>query len=276
MNPTDAIGRRERAWRAAAVLSALWFVVGLLRFRRELSLVHSPALQALRIGHSLLAAGALSVLLARRRTMSATACILVVVVVTLTGLFPVWVAQTVLAKAGEHAALFLGPAFAMLAIATLAPEPSWVGLALIGALALESTVLAHMVNEPGEPSTVLLFSAVTVLLHLYRMKHLHNDIRLAALEAERVTLGRLARVLLAMRDLSNTPLQVLVLELELIKQRGGVDDLVIQRMETAVGSLRELRGIVKELEEQIPFEYGDPAIDSIDLLNSEVRRLRGR
>jgi hypothetical protein len=125
-------------------------------------------------------------------------------------------------------------------------------------------VRAHLAVE--EPWATIAFGAFAFGIFLYRtrMLRLEHEAMLAHAEAE--SLRRLARVSLAVRDLSNTPLQTLRLSTELLRRHDTESAARIDQMERALSRLEELERVLVRYEARTQWRPGDESFDPLAVL----------
>ena len=171
--------------------------------------------------HVLCALCVLGVLRWRRRELSSSLGMILFIVVMLP-VFPiVWYSQTVRTAANLDWSLFIGHKLAALIFAALTPGAMALGLLFIGLLAVEATVQSFKVGlsaVPGEPwaTLVVMVGALFILINRTRTSALERQFQRTRLATE--SAAEFASVALAIGDLTNTPLQVLTLEVEILRQ----------------------------------------------------------
>lgn len=214
----------------------------------------------------------------RRRASSLFVCQLVFAALTLYYLPEHWVTELHAADRGLLRDPLASHQFLLIGIALLSPGSPWLGAGLIAAATCSSfpmwwTLTAlhpHLARATGEPWTMLLYSAIAAAF--LAMRALRSDAmrRLAHAEAERDALARVARLFLAVRDRTNTPLQTLTFGAALLRRRGRDADPVLASMERAVDRLKELTTLLAEAETW----HGAPIDTSADL-KREVEEASG-
>lgn len=117
---------------------------------------------------------------------------------------------------------------------------------------------------------------IAIVLLVYRLRGLANERRMVRAQAEAAALDRFAHVALALRDLSNTPLQTLELGVSLLRTRAPELAPDIARLERALGRLHQLNGVLARYESDLTWAPGDDALDSEAVIRRAVRRLRER
>jgi hypothetical protein len=111
----------------------------------------------------------------------------------------------------------------MVTCAILAPA-LWIGVAGIAAYAtsaatLLATLQPNAAAPVGEPWATIAFGAFAIILLGYRLRQARLERRIVLERAQLEATERLATVLLAVRDLSNTPLQTIAIAAELARSR---------------------------------------------------------
>jgi hypothetical protein len=167
-----------------------------------------------------------------------------------------WSANTALAMTRSWAP-FQAEKLGLLAVAILAPPSMVAGIGSIATLAASPIAQFYLFDRetrerfPSEPWAISIYAVFALLLYLYRLRaralaHKMQDALLTA-----ASLEKLSRVLLAFRDFSNTPLQVLRLTAEVMVVRCPQAGRLVDRMTRALDRLEELNSIVSRYEEQV-------------------------
>jgi hypothetical protein len=132
----------------------------------------------------------------------------------------------------------------MLGIASLAPADPLLPSLLIVALGVQRVVLRFLLGSapvaPGEPWITLIYAVIAVGMLLSRARRREAVERAARAMAHAAALERVARLLLAVRDRANTPLQTIALGTAIVKRRGTAEPRVTAAMDRAVRRLRRL------------------------------------
>lgn len=191
-----------------------------------------PALMAVDIIHFLIAATI--TLLMWRRTWSTRACDLAFVIATAPFIVGMWLPQTY-DLGGDLVEPMLAHHFLLLGIAVVAP--SWrSGAAMIVVFIVHALALSHMLVEAvgsspaldREPWFTLVFGVFAAMLLYTRERRRKLEKRLSAAEGRAQMLAQVSRVLLALRDRANTPLQTLEVAISLLEE--GHDTPATQAM----------------------------------------------
>ena len=167
-----------------------------------------------------------------------------------------------------------GHRLVMLAISVLAPSSLWLGGGLIAAFALEAVVLWYAlglathpgVRSPWEPWVTLIYGAVALAMLAYRVRSHTIELKLREARAEAEALERLARLFLAVRDATNTPLQTLELCLTLLERRHPESAPTTQAMERALRRVRSLTQRLGSVDPLVVWREGDESFDADTLL----------
>jgi hypothetical protein len=154
-----------------------------------------------------------------------------------------------------------------LAVALLAPPRIWSGAVSV-ALFVGSAVLQWMMlgpqakaRAPAEPWAILAFGTFAAGIYAYRIYTWRKEQRLADALAEARIAERLSRIVLALQDLANTPLQTLELTSALLADRGAAPTL-IERMQRALARLRDLNRIMAHYSPTRSVWQGQASLDS--------------
>jgi hypothetical protein len=169
-----------------------------------------------------------------------------------------------------------------LTVAILAPE-RWVGLLCIFAFALIPVVQFFSLDpaqqariDTSEPLVMLVYGAVAAVLLLYRLRGLATERALVQAQTEAADARRTARLLLAVRDLSNTPLQVIALASAAARRRSPGLGEPLDRLDRALERLRALHQPLKAYEADLEWRPGDESIDAEAVLAAAEAQARAR
>ncbi len=230
-----------------------------------------PVLRVLHLGWALLLLG---LLLVRRSHLSIRwleSCFTAAVLPFL----PIFaLAEHAMTTAGLVWVPMTGHRLVMLAISVLAPTSPWLGGGLICAFGLEAVVLwyglglgAHPgVQSPWEPWGTLIYGVVALGMLGYRVRNHAIELKLREARAEAEALERLARLFLAVRDATNTPLQTLELCLTLLERRHPESAPTTATMERAVRRVRSLTQRLGSVDPLVVWREGDESFDADTLL----------
>jgi hypothetical protein len=136
-----------------------------------------------------------------------------------------------------------------MAVALLAPTRVWSGavsIALfVGSAALHWSLFtpAQRARAPDEPWAILAFGTFAAGIYAYRVYTQRKEQHMAEALGEARISERLPRIVLALQDLANTPLQTLELTSALLAHRGASPAL-IERMQRSLARLRDLNRLM--------------------------------
>jgi hypothetical protein len=265
---------RARAWRGTVVGCVLAILTELAYVFIDAEVFDGTSLPALRALHALWMLVLLGVLLVRRQRLRADlieACFAGAVLPFL----PIFaVAEHAMTGAGLVWVPMTGHRLVMLALGVLAPTGLWLGGGLIAAFALEAVVLWYAlglghhpgVRSPWEPWVTLIYGGVALAMLAYRVRTFTIELELRQARAEAEALERLARLFLAVRDATNTPLQTLELGLALLRKRGPELASSLAPMERAVERLRLLAQRLGIADPLVVWREGDESFDAEEML----------
>jgi hypothetical protein len=180
----------------------------------------------------------------------------------------VWRASTVLALGSVGWVPFQTEKLGALTVAALAPPSPWAGALSIGLFV--GSALVHFASfDPivrarllAEPWATLAYGVFGLLLYIYRLHALSTERKIAELRAARRAVEHVSRMLLAVRDFSNTPLQTLYLTTALLRSRRTSDSELLDRMDRSLARLRELNEIMSGYESQVGWRDGEESLDA--------------
>lgn len=263
-----------RSWRGAFFGNLLVALTELAYAFIDYQVFRGPVLPALRVLHVLWVLGVLGMLFARRRRLTQrliNACfaggvlpflpIFAMAEYAMTGTELIWVPMT-------------GHRLVMLAIGVLAPTGLLLGGGLIASFALEAVVLWYAlglgvhpgVRSPWEPWVTLIYGGVALGMLAYRVRSHNIELKLREVRAEAEALERVARLFIAVRDATNTPLQTLELSIALLRKRSPESEPTIAAMERAVQRLRSLAQRLGSVDPLLVWREGDESFDAEAML----------
>lgn len=266
---------RARVWRGTvlgAVLVALTeLAYTFIDYRVFQGALLLPVVRVVHLVGALLLLGLLLVRRSRLSTGQLELCFAIAVL----SFLPVFVlAEQAMTSSGLVWVPMTGHRLVMLALSVLAPASLWLGGGLIAAFALEAVVLwyglglaSHPgVRSPWEPWVTLIYGGVALAILGYRVRNQTIELKLREARAEAEALERLARLFLAVRDATNTPLQTLELSLALLKRRHPESTPTAETMERAVQRLRSLTQRLGSVDPLVVWREGDESFDADTLL----------
>ncbi|MFP2928331.1 hypothetical protein ACLESO_24685 [Pyxidicoccus sp. 3LG] len=261
--------RRVRAWRSTTSAAALVTVTELAYVFIDLKVYPEPWMALARAAHVGLCVALLGWLLVRRETSTArlTSGVFVAMVVPMLPLF----AYAEVSMAATHTvwAPLMGHRLVMLGVGLFAPAGFGMGAGLIGAFALESVLLWYglrlgerLPDMVWEPWVTLVYGVVAGAMLAFRVRTRRTEYRLRRARAEAESLERLARLFLAVRDASNTPLQTLQVGTTLLRQRAPECAAVLDSMERALQRLQGLTDRMASSDPLLVWREGEESFDA--------------
>lgn len=171
---------------------------------------------------------------------------------------------------------------ACVVMALLAPE-LWAAFVAI-ALHVASASLVLLTVGPAlretivfEPVGTLAFGFVGGGLALYRRRRLMLEREVATAHAEALAKERLARTMLALRDLSNTPIQTIELCAEILRLQGSsAEPVIVARLQRAVARLHEMSELLRQYHRGMTWLDEDTSINAVEALESSLLPAKDR
>jgi hypothetical protein len=263
-----------RAWRGTVMGTVLTALTELAYAFIDHEVFHGGPLPALRVLHVLWALLLMGLLLTRRRRLS-TAGVEACFAGGVLPFLPLFaLAEHAMARTGLLWVPMTGHRLLMLVLGVMAPTSLWLGGVLIGAFALEAVVLWYSlglgthpgVRSPWEPWVTLIYGGVALAVLAYRVRSFDIELKLREARAEAEALERLARLFLAVRDATNTPLQTLELSIALLQRRHPECASTTDTMERAVQRLRSLAQRLGIADPLVVWREGDESFDAETVL----------
>jgi hypothetical protein len=215
-------------------------------------------------------------LFARRKSVTVRVCASVFLINTACLATTLFVVNRQLAEHAPLWAPFQPNKLGALVVALLAPQ-AWVGVLSIAAYIVPP--LIQLATFPaavrarlavGEPWATIAFGVFALALLVYHLHRLELERRMSAAYADAVAKEQLARSLLAVRDLSNTPLQTIELSLALLRAGGPAAEpahaAAFDRVERAIHSLRDLNRLLSDRIEHVAWSPDHESFDSVERL----------
>jgi hypothetical protein len=247
MNRLEEIVRRS-AWRStmvAGLLNGVGTPLDIVIGRAVPHMPWWPDVSASAIGWAI----GFGLLARRKAPPSMRVCSILFVLNTTAITVALWVTGAQYAASGIMP--FQANKLGVIAAAILAPE-AWAGLVSIG-LYTASAVVQLMTLAPAlrggfalEPGAMLVFGAFSILLLTDRLRRTASERRLLVARAEADAALKLADLSLRVRDLSNTPLQTIMLETALIRDE---DASLAPRLDRIDRALQRLTALNRELDD---------------------------
>lgn len=258
------------AWRSAVAGAVLVILAELAFGAIGIQLFGVTDVFLFRVAHVGIAVLTLIVLRLRRRTTTVQDGVVAFFVLTLP-LFPLfWVAEAEMLARGLPWAPFVGHKLVIVGLAVLMPGPPVFAMILIGAISLQvvTQYYAFGIAEPasfisaGEPWVTLVYAGVGVFLVAFRYHHRQIARQAARARAQAEALGEIARFLLALRDMANTPIQALEIDTAILERRHPESAEALKRMRQEVGQLREMSRILARYDAAARWDPGEESFDA--------------
>src|SRR5262249_8383675 len=109
-----------------------------------------------------------------------------------------------------------------------------------------------------------------------RLRRQAIERKMAHAQAEAASLERFTRSMLAVRDLTNTPLQTLELNVALMARRLPEERAHLDRMQRALDAFRRLNGILDAYDLGSRCRQGDESFDPVMILKGDGERRQAR
>jgi hypothetical protein len=158
-----------------------------------------------------------------------------------------------------------GPKLLFLTLAVLVPGHYRVNALLMLAAAAESIALWALLDFPvdqlrrlpPEPWMTLFFGVFSALLLVFRYRDERVIRQLALSRVQAELLEGQARIFLSVRDLSNSPLQVLLISMQLLRKNSREQHPELDTMNRAVERLARVNKVLSRFEYQLRWEGDD-------------------
>jgi hypothetical protein len=165
--------------------------------------------------------------------------------------------------------------------ALLAPVPLWSGLIAIAMFLGGAEIHWYLFDAAdrarlagGQAGVLWVYAMFGVVLLVFRYRRVEAERARLRAEGEAAALERLARTLLALRDLANTPLQTIEIGVALLGHTQGDQHPLLERIERAVTRLREGYELVGTYDSHIRWEHGAESFDPLEVLQHPHSRSR--
>jgi hypothetical protein len=147
-------------------------------------------------------------------------------------------------------------------IASLLTPEFWVGLVSILGYTFSGVIQYEYFFPPevqeridsAEPWPLLAFGLAGVLALIYRFRRVQLEQELAQMQAQNFAIRRLANAFLNIRDLMNTPLQVIELSVDALRKSDQPQKPDLDRIDRSVQNLREINSVLVEHEKEIEWQ----------------------
>jgi hypothetical protein len=185
----------------------------------------------------------------------------------------VWLSNADYARSQAHWVPFQVNRLGMVTVALLTPR-LWVGLLGIGGYA-GSALLEWFLFDPAvrqrldasAPWAVVAYALFAVVLLVVATRRLDMLERSLAVEAGAIALERRARTVLAVRALTNTPLQTIGAQTALLGLRHPELDSELTAIRRAMARLHDINQVLARYEGSVRWGPGDIALDPLAILH---------
>jgi hypothetical protein len=267
------VDRQARiAWRGAmmaALLNAFGAPLELLVAHDVTDMPRWPPLAAGAVGALLLL---LLALFRHRPTRLGAATAFTVNTASILGML--WIVDMHWATLGPQWAAFQENKLGAITVALLTPElvvgigniVAYAGSAVAFWLWLPPALRAQVVH--GEPWATCIFAAFGLALLVVNARRFVLERRLVEEQQEAASFQRLARVLLAVREFANTPLQTITCIAGVIRLRHPAASREVAAIDRALERMRELNAILSQHADSVRWTAEDTAFDAAERLRS--------
>jgi hypothetical protein len=209
----------------------------------------------------IIAAILLLLLFIRRKTPSVKFAAIIYLVNSAAVAFALLSTNIEFAVAEKHWVPFQASKLGSLIAALLTPE-FWVGLVSILGYTFSAVIQYEYFFPPeararidaAEPWPLLAFGLAGVLALIYRFRRIQVEQELAQMQARNFAIRRLANAFLNIRDLMNTPLQVIELSVDALRKSDQPQKPALDRIDRSVQNLREINSVLVEHEKEIEWQ----------------------
>ena len=147
-------------------------------------------------------------------------------------------------------------------VAAIVAPGFWIGLLSIFAYALSALVQFEFFFPPeikagmdaAEPWPIVVFALAGGFALVYRFRRIQLEQEVARLQAHNFAIKRLANAFLDIRDLMNTPLQVIELSVDLLRRSKEPPKPLLDRIDRSVQNLIEINSVLVRHEKEIEME----------------------
>ena len=147
-------------------------------------------------------------------------------------------------------------------VAALLATGFWVGLVGILVHSLSAYAQFQFFFPPelkarvagSEPWPIFAFALAGVLAMIYGFRRAQLEQESVRVQAQNFAIRRLAHAFLSIRDLMNTPLQVIELSIDLLRKSNEPAEPLLDRADRSVESLREINSVPVQYEKEIEWQ----------------------
>jgi hypothetical protein len=214
------------------------------------------------------ALGLLGFLIPQRKHPSLAAGRIVFALIPIPALPTFWLLAHDRAAHGHPLEIHFREALTSIIVAVVTPPRAAISIALIAAFSVESFILfwegqtSHWWS--WQPWTNFLYACCTMGIALYQAHRQRREVAMIVELEQAAALQRLTRAYLAVRDVVNTPLQILQVSLSLLSTRNPEASDLTRTMQRSVERLNELNHLLaaeaSAMDSQPGAESFDPTI----------------
>jgi len=113
----------------------------------------------------------------------------------------------------------------------------------------------------AEPWPILAFGLAGVLALIYRFRHALLEQEVARIQAQNFAIRELANAFLNIRDLMNTPLQVIEISVNMLRNSNETPPAVLDRIDRSVQGLRKINALLVQHEKEIEWQAKRRQVD---------------
>ena len=179
---------------------------------------------------------------------------------------------------GRFLAPLIGFKLMAMSMAVAPPRPTWTGYAVIslcGLIPVLFFLFLPAALRPGisalEPWHSLLYAVIAAVLLRQRLKAMELEKSLVTVKIQKHAMNELAQIMLALRDLTNTPLQAIDLTAALLEKGHLSSEVAAAHLQAAIAKLRELSHTLESYEGQVDWQVASPSFTAKRLLREKTR-----
>lgn len=166
--------------------------------------------------------------------------------------------------------------FAVL-IALIAPAPAWIGYVLIGCCIVFPSLQALFITTDmavqtnyRDPWLTIIYAILAFIVFKYRIHAQKVEIELIETKSKEKSLKYFSDISMAIRDLTNSPLQSIDLVTDLLEQNNITPEKAGSLLRPNIKKLHDLSNMMAEQHEKLNRpEYQQASFDSIELLKQK-------
>ena len=197
-------------------------------------------------------------------------------------LFASTVTNLELSAAHVHYDPFQSCKLIALVFAIVAVAPSWVGFFVIGMCGITPVILYYALSEDfrsgmgvQEPWLTLFYAIVALAVFIHQLKSSELEQKYMQVQAQKTALDHVAKAMLALRDLSNTPIQAITATTAMLQEE-KISRIEIARINhLALDRLAEISQMMAIYEHQVDWSKIDSSFDSMMVLKEVLSGSKG-